>query len=119
MGRLHGIALPVNVAYQHPYYLGHGAAAITKSEGHFYLSASYDRMELEDDLIRLAVAAHDDHQKHSWKYYFDIIRIYTKIDVDKAKPVLEDAIGRLTKQGVKLANLDDLLREPPQSHSKQ
>ncbi len=110
--------MPINCAFQHPYYLGRGAAAIVSSERHYYLMSSYDRTELEDDVLRLAVAARAEHALNLWKYYFTILRIYAKIDVDRANPVLGSAIERLNNKGERNFNLDDLLGEPPQSHSK-
>lgn len=111
MRKQYQIDVPVNAAFQHPYYHGRGAGAITSSEGHYYYHVSHDRNELEDDLIRLAVAVRGDHLRSTWKHHFSIRRVYNHIDVEKAKPALEKAVSMLNK-GDKV-NLDDLLKEPP------
>ena len=106
----YSVDIPINAAYQHPYYLGSGAAAIIKAETDYYYHDANSLEELTDHLVQLAVLARAEHQPSTWNYHFRILRAYSKIDIKKAKPKFDEAINRLSNR--KRVDLDHLLKEP-------
>ena len=107
------VSLPVNTAYPHRYFAGSGAAAISRSDSHYYVMAMHDGISFKGELLQLAAAVLLDHPKRSWSYRFSVVRIYDKINLDTAVPVLTGAVERLNGPKRITVNLDCLLTEPP------